>query len=74
MNSPNANLEGLDMTNNEERTAFVSVALEQYIGRSNDEQVIDCLTDLRHFCDAYGLDFADLDHIAYNHYIEERGE
>ena len=30
--------------------------------------VVDLLADLRHFCDARGMDFADLDRIAYNHY------
>lgn len=33
--------------------------------------VVDLLADLRHFCDARGLDFAELDMSAYSHYIKE---
>jgi hypothetical protein len=32
------------------------------------------LTDLRHYCDAYELDFAALDHRAYEHYCREKTE
>lgn len=33
--------------------------------------VTDLLADLRHFCDAAGLDFAELDHDAHGHYTHE---
>ena len=36
--------------------------------------IIDMLTDLRHLCDALGVDFAYCDRIAYGHYIAEKGE
>ena len=36
--------------------------------------VIDILCDLRHFCDANKLTFADCDRIAYQHYLVELGE
>ncbi len=34
--------------------------------------IIDLLADLRHFCDAENLDFADLDRVAGTHYHAER--
>lgn len=37
------------------------------------ENVIDMLVDLRHLCDAYDYDFADLDRQAYQHYLAEIG-
>jgi len=36
-----------------------------------NEDLIDCLADLRHLCDRYHWSFGDLDRIAYDHYIEE---
>jgi hypothetical protein len=33
--------------------------------------VVDVLTDLRHYCEARGFDFSDLDRQSYDHYIEE---
>lgn len=33
----------------------------------------DFLADFRHLCDRWGLDFAELDRMAYNHYTEEIG-
>jgi hypothetical protein len=37
-----------------------------------DEHVAVCmLADLRHYCDANGLDFADLDRLAYADYVEQ---
>jgi hypothetical protein len=39
-----------------------------------DYSVTDLLTDIRHYCDANGLDFAHLDRIAYSHYCEENGQ
>lgn len=42
-------------------------------GRSEEEQVIDLLSDLRHFCDADGHNFAHLDALAFQHYCEEDG-
>ncbi len=35
------------------------------------EGIADLLADLRHLCDALGLDFAELDSRAYDHYICE---
>jgi len=39
-----------------------------------DCPVIDALTDLRHFCDARGLEFGNLDRIAHGHYLAELEE
>ena len=33
--------------------------------------VSDLLADLRHFCDAYGIDFAECDSRAHGHYLSE---
>ena len=35
-------------------------------------RIIDALTDLRHLCDLFELDFAQLDRVAYSHYLEEQ--
>jgi hypothetical protein len=34
--------------------------------------IVDILTDVRHLCDVQKDDFARLDEIAYEHYIEEK--
>lgn len=39
--------------------------------QSLDEGIIDLLADLRHLCDAEGLDFAELDRMAHDHYKVE---
>ena len=36
-----------------------------------DASLIDVLADLRHYCDAYGLGFADADRLAHQHYLAE---
>lgn len=41
---------------------------------SDEEDVIDFLTDLRHFCDQAGLDLSNLDRIAHDHYLAELAE
>ena len=44
-------------------------------GETIDEDatsVIDLLTDLRHYCDAVGLDYGDLNRVACGHYHAER--
>lgn len=39
-----------------------------------DEDLIDLLTDLRHFADLEGLSFGACDRIAYRHYLADLGE
>ena len=36
--------------------------------------ITDLLTDIRHYCDARGVDFAACDRSAYRHYVNERRE
>jgi hypothetical protein len=47
--------------------------LESSIGPEPDF-IIDLLTDIRHYCNRFGIDFAHQDAIAYSHYIEENGK
>ena len=46
-------------------------------GRTSDADrraaLRDLLTDLRHYCDAYGLDYLQADRTAHDHYLTERG-
>ena len=37
----------------------------------DDAAVIDLLTDIRHYCEASGFSFADLDRLAAMHFEEE---
>lgn len=37
-----------------------------------EEDVIDLLADLRHYCDREGLCLGDLDRMAHQHYLAER--
>lgn len=41
---------------------------------SPEELVCDILADLRHLCDKLGLDFAERDAVAYEHYSAEIAE
>jgi hypothetical protein len=55
-----------------ERVARVSESLTLYKdGDVLDIPVRDILVDLRHYCDAYKLDFTNEDRIAYSHYSAE---
>lgn len=38
----------------------------------NETNLTDLLADLRHWCDSKGIDFAECDSNAYNHYVTER--
>jgi hypothetical protein len=40
----------------------------------NSFSLIDLLADARHWCDANDQDYADLDRIAYQHYLAELNE
>ena len=57
------------------RLSMAKIALRSYVQVDDEpEAITDLLSDLRHLCDALGLDFAELDRIAYRHYIEEKGD
>ena len=40
----------------------------------HDENVIDLLTNLRHYCDAYAVNFHQACDISYQHYLTEKRE
>lgn len=61
-----------DEITNTDRAERCHAALEQY----NDawdvlSNLIDFLTDARHWCDLSGKSYAEFDHIAYQHYATE---
>lgn len=56
------------------RARHATSAYRAYTGAgpcSASEVLIDLLTDLRHFADFEGLNFAACDRIAYRHYLNE---
>ncbi len=56
-------------------TRKLAATLRQYQNNekaNTDSAVVDMLTDLRHVCDRYGLDYASLNRIARGHHIVER--
>jgi hypothetical protein len=65
---------------NERRVGKVLLALKDAYCIGNcptsmepvESAIKDVLADLRHLCDKYDLDFADLDATAYTHYIHEK--
>mgnify|MGYP001197189958 CR=1 FL=1 len=65
---------------NAERARRAGQALRAYrdctgdSGTSVDEDVIDMLCDLRHYCDRLDLDFGHCDRIAYRNYLDELTE
>ena len=67
---------GEEILTNNERAALAGAKIRAYSGPSDDPQsdVIDFLTDLRHYCDARGLDFVRLNNIAREHHEYEVAE
>lgn len=66
-------------TNKQQRqcASRVRKIARQYMNRVCDTKpdfVTDLLADLRHYCDAEGVDFANQDRIAYGHYRVELKE
>jgi hypothetical protein len=57
------------------RRALVAASYLDY-GRTakwaKDDAMRDLLSDVRHYCDAHGIDFAQADRTAYDHYLAER--
>lgn len=65
----------LDPTN-DERALKAALKVKGYAGKDADDieaDVCDMLVDLRHYCDAVGLDFGRINRIARNHHEEEVG-
>lgn len=55
---------------NDERACRAQMAVD--LGEEGgDSAIVDLLANLRHLCDREGLDFAELDSMAYIHYITE---
>lgn len=66
------------MTMNDENARHAercAQAIRNY-GDKCDEQtnLVDFLTDARHWCDRHGESYAELDRRAYRHYLEELAE
>lgn len=57
--------------------AGVAVSAYTFVVANADEpleqQIGDLLGDLRHLCDALGMDFADLNERGFRHYLDEIG-
>ena len=65
----------LDPTN-DERALKAALKVKGYAGENADDieaDVCDMLVDLRHYCDAVGLDFGRINRTARNHHEEEVG-
>ena len=60
------------MTTNDNRAERLASTLKGYgIDDTSRCCLIDMLTDARHWCDRHGTSFAELDKLAYQHYIAE---
>jgi hypothetical protein len=59
-------------TPNERAKELRKVLLGLYDPHDPVANIVDMLTDLRHLCDEQNDDFAELDKMAYRHYIEEK--
>ncbi len=57
---------------NSRRVARCHAVLRDYLDIDPRTNLIDLLADARHWCDRYRHDFAQLDRIAYQHYLAER--
>lgn len=60
---------------NDERADRIQAIVDEYLSRvcdTMDDAIADMLADIRHYCDAHHLDFAGLDHRAYNNYACEK--
>jgi hypothetical protein len=57
-----------------QRVERCEAALARYSDDNGFTSLIDFLADARHWCDANDQDYADLDRIAYQHYLAEINE
>ena len=57
-----------------QRVKRCEAAITGYSDDSSFISLIDLLADARHWCDANDQDYADLDRIAYQHYLAELNE
>lgn len=57
---------------NKHRAARIGKVLARYqTGDTVADNLVDLLADARHWCDRNGQDFAELDRLAYDHYVSE---
>jgi len=67
----------MTQTENQKRAARVVAALDGYKAYRGDERdtpetdVIDLMTDIRHFCDVMKLDIVQIARMSNQHYIAE---
>lgn len=60
------------MNTNRNRAHRAAKAIRRYdLSGDARSNLIDLLTDARHWCDRHGESFADLDRMAYDHYVCE---
>ena len=61
---------------NTNRVKRIRKAIKGYDGEFHDlrANVVDVLVDLRHLCDAKGIDFEKADSLALNHYVLENAD
>jgi hypothetical protein len=62
------------MPTNRHRADRIDRFLSHYADADASAALTDLLADARHWCDRNGEDFAELDRIAYQHYIAELDE
>lgn len=61
-------------TANPEAVERAAIAITTYVGGDDAEtDITGVLTDLRHYCDAHGLNFGHLNALAFSNYCEEDG-
>lgn len=65
----------MEPTNRDRAFRIAQIEPEYFSGICDikEDFVTDLLTDIRHYCDANGINFAHRDTMAYQHYIEENG-
>lgn len=62
------------LEHNKPRVARIEKIIKRDNGTHIDDKkagVSDILANLRHYCDAHGFDFAELDRAAHQHYLHE---
>ena len=59
------------MRNNRIRAAACEMLLEHYGDDEPADRLVDLLTDARHWCDANGHCFVELDRRSHRHYLAE---
>jgi hypothetical protein len=59
------------MLTNQERVLRCQTAIAKYGDDVLESNLTDFLADARHWCDEHGESYAELDHVAYKHYLAE---